>query len=409
MASKDGAIPTEFTDSNTRLLRGELSATSEATVGLGKATGGTKLEASHTAASQIVRKAIIQSTFRRLRATILSEVLFTTAREAEVPTLAWSSLERLLADAETSGHAYKSGALQRGRLVELTVELDADILFRASTMIDVFGDLHQEMPEHMRGQLSGISDAMAMGRVLEKLLAGLVPLRCRVVDYCAIKIDGQDWVVHRRILEQAPFRVESFPLYLVGVAEQALFWKDLRRILFSRVPVQVLGRIAKPSVHTSWQPVKLIDVVGQFAPEFASSMTAVSRAMNRSLPLPDRAMQSEMLFERALVRYARSLAELAHTSLVGANLKVLSALAASKRSVASSEYDLQVDAFKDVGEATVDRLGISVDHGQVVNLRRATMLQLQEEVQAAAASRDNDGPVSDECRYLDCEVVAIYW
>jgi hypothetical protein len=68
------------------------------------------------------------------------------------------------------------------------------------------------------------------------LLVGLVPLRASAVDYQHATIAGRELIVHRTLLEQLLPEPELVvrPLQVVGVAEEGLFWRDRRRVLFSR-------------------------------------------------------------------------------------------------------------------------------------------------------------------------------
>ena len=57
------------------------------------------------------------------------------------------------------------------------------------------------------------------------------------------------------------------PLYVVGVAEAELFWRDLRRILFSSSDYRMLCRLGRTSAQRTWTPVKLTDVLEGVVPD----------------------------------------------------------------------------------------------------------------------------------------------
>lgn len=139
---------------------------------------------------------------------------------------------------DTRRWVFATEGLRRGQLAEIEVELQADPAFRVSAIFTTFKELADESGD-LLGQTDRLSfeKAIELNRVLEKLMGGLVPLRCRVVDYEVVDTGSQTFLIHRRALEQLPVaeRPAASPLYLVGVTEQSLFWKDIRRVLFSSI------------------------------------------------------------------------------------------------------------------------------------------------------------------------------
>lgn len=75
--------------------------------------------------------------------------------------------------------------LRRGDLVEVEVELEAEPIFRVSTMLATLLDLFQEQPELLpEADRAELRQGVAASRVLETLLAGLVPLRVALLTSC---------------------------------------------------------------------------------------------------------------------------------------------------------------------------------------------------------------------------------
>ena len=81
----------------------------------------------------------------------------------------------------------------------------------------------------------------------------------------------KEWLVHRRVLNQLSEddTLQRRPVYIVGVAEQSLFWKDIRRVLFSGSRFRVLCRVAQDGIQESWTPVKLAHVLDAVLPIWA--------------------------------------------------------------------------------------------------------------------------------------------
>nr|WP_269157173.1 hypothetical protein [Modestobacter sp. VKM Ac-2984] len=166
--------------------------------------------------------------------------------------------------------------LVRGRLLEAVVELQADPLFRLSALVSAFSDLLDgELDAFPQVSPTAFSDALTVNRILQKLLSGLVPLKGRVVDYEALTINGEPFIIHRSISAQLPDASAEgglSPLYIVGVADESLFWKDIRRIAFTGAEYRLLCRVAQSGFVQSWTPVKLIDVLREAAPELAEQL-----------------------------------------------------------------------------------------------------------------------------------------
>ena len=116
-------------------------------------------------------------------------------------------------------------------------------------------------------------------RLLQALLVGLVLLRASAVEYRHVTSAGRDLIVHRALLKQLPPGPELVvrPLQVVGVAEEELFWRDRRRVLFSDARYRVLGRLGRDRVQRSWSPVKLVDILQEILPTMASDIDLAGR------------------------------------------------------------------------------------------------------------------------------------
>ena len=47
---------------------------------------------------------------------------------------------------------------------------------------------------------ASLAQAKAAGRVLDKLLVGLVPVSGLAVDYKVINVQGNEWIIHEKLL-----------------------------------------------------------------------------------------------------------------------------------------------------------------------------------------------------------------
>ena len=272
LASRKGAIDTEFTESQTASLNNDVRAS----LGVGfagtQAKLGTKMQAGHVQGSQVVRKAIIQTSFKELYDLERNSLALQEPDAACVPTVhTIADLEKLLLSCPKQGWLVDPGTLRRGELLECQVKLEADPIFRVASVITTLREII-ENNERLFGYAiaSQLPDIGAVGQVLESLLVGLVPIRGRLMNYESTRINGRDVLIHRLLLEQvAPrFRPETCPVFVVGVTEQNLFWKDIRRVLFSDGEYTVFCRVAADGVADQWRAVKVADVLAEVIPQF---------------------------------------------------------------------------------------------------------------------------------------------
>src|SRR5439155_11152100 len=124
--------------------------------------------------------------------------------------------------------------LSRGDLIEMDVQLEAEPIFQARTVISGVLEIIEDDPAAFGVRDFGeLGQIRLVSRLLDKVLVGLVPVRGRATTYEMVEIDGNEWLLHTGITAQLPPRsASSSPIVLVGVAEQGRFWTDVRRVLF---------------------------------------------------------------------------------------------------------------------------------------------------------------------------------
>src|SRR5436190_1821131 len=83
---------------------------------------------------------------------------------------------------------FSDSDLRRGRLVEVEVELQADPVFRISAIASAFSELIEGKKRLFAGvDLDAFENVEEINDLLQKLMAGLIPLKCRVTDYVIIE------------------------------------------------------------------------------------------------------------------------------------------------------------------------------------------------------------------------------
>ena len=244
LASRTGRIATESIESQISSQSREVNGSFGVGLGGTRANLGTKLQTSQVEASQVSRKAIIQSSFKDLYDIERSALVLRPASPDHVPTVgSLPGLEGLLGTPEGTGLLVDPNTLHRGELLEIEIELDADPIFRMATIITTFVGLMEDNEELLQNAATAqLPEIRSVARLLDSLLAGLVPIRGRLVDFEWIRICNRDVLVHRSLLSQMPTgaQPEAYPAFLVGVAQSDLFWKDIRRVLFLQSSVHRL-------------------------------------------------------------------------------------------------------------------------------------------------------------------------
>jgi hypothetical protein len=305
--------------------------------------------------------------------------------------------------------------------LELEVELEAEPIYRVSTTMSSLRQMFADNPSLLADvDQAGIAEGMTVTRVLEMLLGSLVPLRGRAVDYRHITVGNRSWVVHRQIAETAAeWSAEVRPLYVVGVAEEPLFWKDIRRVLFSGARYSVLCRLGRDGAHDSWTPVKLVDVLRDVLPDLATQIDDARLGLPAHMAELGRvtAQRQSHSMTDALTDFGQRLA--AHygktidtTELSSIATEVVAGLAAD----AARPVEQMRAASQPIVEHLRTRYELPSEPLEITRLRYDSMVAAgllpapsagaATQVQAVTADGSGGGSSSSSSeRYLDCEVV----
>ena len=319
LASRKGPIATEFTESQTASLNSEVGGLMGGGFGVAKAEVRSRFEAAQSRTSQVLRKAIVQTSFKELHDLERPALGLVGARDnSETPKVrSRSDLERDLERHRCAGRVIDPRTLGRGGLIEVEVVLEADPFFRVSAIITTIREIIEE-----NLQLFGVEEAGQMaemrsaGRLLESLLADLVPIRGTLVDFRVAEIGGREYLLHRDVFDQLDEPGDAAPcnVVVVGVAERDLFWKDIRRVLFSRSRFTVFCRLGGEGLQDQWRPIKLMDVLHDIHPVFGEQIGRLGETALHAMELAIDASQqphslSEEREDALLRRYVTMLVE----------------------------------------------------------------------------------------------------
>ncbi len=406
IASRLGPIATDFTETETASLRVEAASTIGGSAEIG---------------SQVLRKSIIQTTFKELYELEESSFAIRHIGEHLKPPSIYD-LSDPLAGMDTptaAGWIMDPEKLVRGQLLEVEVQLEAESIFRVNAVVSALLEIIEEVPEVFGLTMpDALAQVRSVSRILGKLLTGLVPIRGIATEYSVVSLGDKEWIVHQRLLSTLPAsRVRcTRPLCVVGVAEESLFWKDIRRVLFTRARYRALCRVGQDGLQDSWTPVKLAHVLDSLAPDLGHRVSTAGSDLLASITrssiaskVPERKQQ---LIRFALVRYAMLLAGHYGISVTEQDLSG-AGLPSEQHCAAFSNLKERREAFDEIAAFVLARSGLERDPSVVAGYREMALADADMDLSGQPTSlvAPVSAPLapSPKERFLDTEFVAIYW
>jgi hypothetical protein len=252
-----------------------------------------------------------------------------------------------------------------------------------------------------------------VNKALQRLLAGLIPVRARAVNYSVVTVGEKIYVVHNGDL--GTLGIDSQPLDIVGVTELQSYWKDIRRVLFSKSHFTILCRVGRDGLHTSWTPVKLADLFVEFVPGLSEQLAAVEihgrPGTQPGLVSPNGAQQ----------RLAVSLATYTNNALTKYGtcqdaqdfinaLKYVASINTSNTTASG-----QREAFRLIDEYLRTTYGIAIPPDEASALRDSARQQSDVELFPGSTTPVTVQPPATESQrpdpglLMDVEIIAIYW
>lgn len=280
-------------------------------------------------------------------------------------------------------------------------------------------EIFEENSEIFGLDLNKLAQGKAIGRILEKLLVGLVPVRGYATDYEVVEIEGKECIVHHKLSNELPETelLSKRPLYVVGVAEESLFWKDVRRILFSKARFRVLCRLAQDGVQDSWTPVKLAHILSLVVPNFDNQTNTLWSNILASMAKASKAGQNvdrkPQLMHDALISYATLLAEHYGHTITVQDLSDVNLLSEQQCNSFGSIKERR-EAFNSIATFLLDRFGLERDAQIIAQYRTDALVEAGmdfsgQPMPLVVSANVPSANVPSEERFLDTEFIAIYW
>ena len=275
LASRKKGIVTEIIESQTDSLSTDTGNAGSVNVGAAKATFDSRMQKGHAQSSQVVRKAIIQTTFKELYDNERVSLALGRPDPNSIPQVRTINEIEKIAQNPKDTWVVDPNSISRGELLEVEIELEADPVFRMASIVTIVSGILEDI-DQLFGQANAtqLSQLRSIPQLLEGLLFGLVPIRGRLVEYVSANIGGSDFLIHQSLLSQidTESQLDTFSVSVVGVTQRDLFWKDYRRVLFSKARYTVFARLATGGLLDTWQPFKVAEVLSGIAPRFDESM-----------------------------------------------------------------------------------------------------------------------------------------
>ncbi len=415
LAARKGKITTEYAEGTSR--------SSNKGLGWGESNGGVNasIQSGHFSDSQVLSKATVQTSFKEL---------YDSERAAIVTTLSESDLVpkiKSIEDIEVGKRKYRRWVvdfanIRRGDILEVEVELEAESVFAVASAMRVLGKMLEDSESFRDTTTDNSSHLPAeMVRVLDGLLVGLVPIQGRLVDYEAARIKDQEVLIHRSLLEQVESEscLETNAVYLVGVTQDDLYWKDIRRVLFSKSKFTVFCRLATEGLGDTWNPIKAVEVLTGWNQEFDRAVKEFRDTVKRFLSAssePDVPEPDQQESQEESVAMARKYLELL-ASHHDRTLQPESADDFLEEVGAESGWTENVEGRRQVFAKLKDRLdeslGVETSSEVAYKIRQqiTSSFLLKDLSSDKSKSLDKSGGTSDDAsmKHIDTEIVAIYW
>ena len=409
LASRIGALATDFTATESSSLSSEVNAQGGVSTPVAKAELSSGIKAEQTSGTQVMRKSTVQSTFRELHGYIRDALVMRVEELGETPKISGVQELRKLSS-RADGWVIDAATMSRGHVLEVEVALNADDTFRASTIMSTLVGFIRELPQLPDTvDREGFKNAVTGMRLLDGLLAGVVPVRGRVLEYVCIDVDGSDYLVHRRLLNSLGDEVAVRPIEVVGICEFDLFWRDLRRVLFSSSHYRVLCRLGADGPQRDWTPVKLIDVLEGVVPGLRGIVDAIPSMLAKAGEQNPEGAPAERM-RSALVAHANDLCG-HHGHVLTEAMLAERALPTAEQCASHEDFKARRRAFSDLSQRLASEFQFQLDPVDVARYRTQALIDVGL-LEVGGAFEDADPgslPTMRDARYLECEIVAIYW
>lgn len=425
VAARHGSIAETFKDTHSETVGSQVGGTltAPATPLTPGANLTSRMTSARTTTQEVVRRAVVQGTFRSLRITDTDLRLSVEDRQPgnkPPPATTDAELIKQLGKLIKQRRAARVTDLKRGDVIELRVQLSADPTYQfaaaASSMLDLIKG---------RSAIFGIDEQQFAGiapllELLPQMLFDLVPVNAQVISHQRIELRGETWLVDTTALKPgSPLAAAAETIAVAGVTEIPLYWKDARRVLFDNSEYTVYARLAKPGLATTWTPIKLTDVFDTLDPKIGKEFRELPDAFKKlhKADLEVQAVPIAEIFENeGLIPFGRILAR--QTGRILDEVTLANTAHEAARPITDSDKLGDISATRSAFEQVVAAVEASpplvlapINRDLVADLREPhqSLAQLHATLPALQAAIEEPKEAVPDQQLLEVEFVAIYW
>jgi len=414
LTSQTGGLKDSVSETSSKAEDAEIAAEISADAMVSKGKINSRYQTSNSRSIQTSRKAIAQSWFKEFRDLQQSKIHLSSPVQGKQ----FDSKSELLSCSDCNV-VLCSDQLKRGVLIEIDVELAVDPVFKMSTLISEFLGMTKSIPKlaEMANVSQQLRDIDPVNSLLQHLLAGLIPLRAKAINYCVIQDGEKEYIVHNDAIKDMD--IKRYSLEVVGVTEHLSYWKDIRRVLFSQVQFTMLCRVSRDGIHRTWTPVKLVELYDDVAPDVRRQIDSIGEiSLIPSAPSASPESQKRELLENTFIFfYDKCLIETGNQLSESKKNEDYVFIKSLVSNIDVNSITAQNEISRDIAQRVNNDIGDSLMPGKVCELWKEARLRNKLEFfdnstsTAAVLPQSSNDKNSDDIqhRIIDTEVIAIYW
>jgi len=245
----EGGVPTETVEQDVRTTRKKRGGSAGVSAGPTKigAKGGTEREV-QTSVEERRNYDLTQSKFTRL---YNSDEVNTKLALSQIPD----------GTTETVFSGLTIDDLERGDIIEVRVDISANLLFRLYQMMEYFGDA-------LEGELD--REAEENLRLIELSLGDSIPIVGTAIDYRVVETDGEKTIEPALTVNEEEVD-QVYDLEIVTLLNIDDLWADPIHTLFNEDEFVMYCRVEDIDIDT-WHPLKVTRAIGSLSQNAADEL-----------------------------------------------------------------------------------------------------------------------------------------
>ncbi|ELY62153.1 DUF6414 family protein [Natronococcus jeotgali] len=356
--------------------------------------------------TETVQKYVIQSNFKELYEIRKKDLAISDYVDLQ-PDVDAAAIEN--ADTETlkQESSPEIQTLSRGDLIEVDATLSSSDIYEYFQVFDAFEDIvesfstEEEFQQQLREQGVSTDEIAMILELMEILMAGLVPIECKVSNY-GVYGEDQNIIVDKNWANERDIDFDEF--YLAGFIDEDNLWQEPSRILFSENEFTVYGRLDSPAPGKNWSPLKLVNILDSVFPDIAHEVENLPSAFDE----PKASETASNSFETTVQDYLEMLEIQADNSFPDGAIN--DAIDSLEDPIVAESYEEEEEILQEAEEALENELpGEGLDeYLENIPRVRANFLESRsgnsESFNESSTSEDGGDKI-----FLETNFIAVYW